>query len=141
MLNPSTADGQQDDATVRKITKLSERWGYHGLTVVNLFALRETSPAKMFARATSGTDIVGPSNDDWIRKSVEQADLVMAAWGRYGVEQGRASAVVSLIRSVRPKVRLRVLGLNLDGSPKHPLYRKDTSQAFHWAAMEGPGDR
>ena len=36
-VNPSTADAAIDDATVRRWRGFSERWGYVGFTVVNLF--------------------------------------------------------------------------------------------------------
>ena len=42
MLNPSTADGNQDDNTIRRVTRFSQDWGYQALQVLNLFAYRAT---------------------------------------------------------------------------------------------------
>src|SRR5687767_7200334 len=56
MLNPSTADGTQDDHTIRKIVQFSRNWGYGSLTVVNLFALRATKPTALVDQHRGGDD-------------------------------------------------------------------------------------
>src|SRR5258707_10232275 len=49
MLNPSTADGQGDDPTIRKCVGFAQRWGYDRMKVVNLFAYRATDPRMLLS--------------------------------------------------------------------------------------------
>src|SRR5687768_14824465 len=51
MLNPSTADQHEDDATIRRCIGFSRSWGAGALTVVNLFAFRATQPRDLWAAA------------------------------------------------------------------------------------------
>ncbi len=43
-LNPSRADGQRDDPTLRRLVGFAQRWGYGSLEVLNLFARISPSP-------------------------------------------------------------------------------------------------
>jgi hypothetical protein len=44
MLNPSTADGEQDDATIRRCLRFAMAHDFGELEVVNLYAYRCTDP-------------------------------------------------------------------------------------------------
>ena len=44
MLNPSTADAQQDDPTIRRCMDFAKRWGFGGIEACNLFDWRATDP-------------------------------------------------------------------------------------------------
>lgn len=120
MLNPSTADGEQDDPTIRRCVGFAKQWGYGGLVVVNLFAFRATEPRDLFKAA----DPVGPDNDAIILGHA-RVRTVVCAWG------------ASVASSPRPALKDRAfivrqnldeigatyhLGLTKDGHPKHPLY-------------------
>jgi hypothetical protein len=107
MLNPSTADADKDDPTIRRCIGFARAWGYGGIEVVNLFAYRATLPRSL--RAVD--DPVGPENGRHIRRAVARADLVVLAWGAHA----RASRLLSLPRA-------RCLGLTRAGQPRHPLY-------------------
>lgn len=112
MLNPSTADENVDDATIRRCFGFTRDWGYGELEVVNLFAYRATDPKKLFEAA----DPVGPGNDDYIDFAVSRAGLIIAAWGTHGSYRGRAEEVR---RRYSP---LLCLETTKDGHPRHPLY-------------------
>lgn len=112
MLNPSTADAEKDDATIRKCIGFAKRWGYDGLHVVNLFALRSTSPNALY----SHPDPVGPENDTYIRAGVMSAEKTIIAWGAHGKIMGRADKVLPMLD------RVEALVFNADDSPRHLLY-------------------
>lgn len=126
MLNPSRADANRDDNTVTKITEFSRRWGYSGLVVVNLFAVRATDPKNMKSHAAP----VGPENDGWLRTIAGTAERFVCAWGNHGSHQGRDKAVADLVRSVRPDVhRMPLTGA---GQPGHPLMLPYSTPMAEW---------
>lgn len=121
MLNPSTADAERDDPTIRRCVNSARAWGHGQLVVVNLFAWRATNPDELRAAATRlAGGPVGPHNDAAIREAVERADLVVAAWGTKGTLLARDRAVTDLVLAARPV--LHCLRATAEGHPEHPLY-------------------
>lgn len=118
MLNPSTADATQDDPTLRKCIKFSQLWGYDGLDVVNLFALRTPYPIELIALSKFGRDIVGPENDGFLYLSALDAALTVAAWGVNGSLNQADRYARSEFR--RRDISVQCLGKSLSGQPKHP---------------------
>lgn len=116
LLNPSTACAETDDATLRACVARARGWGFSGLVIVNLFALRATDPRALRHAA----DPVGPGNDAALCRACAEAAAVLCGWGRHGVLQGRAEAVTALLHDTgRP---LWHLGRTASGQPRHPLY-------------------
>jgi hypothetical protein len=124
MLNPSTADALVDDPTIRRCIAFAEAWGYGGLIVVNLFALRATDPRELL----TAVDPVGHENDWHIADAVEQTDLVVAAWGASIPRQHgkRPAAVRELLGDAHH------LGLTAAGHPRHPLYLRADTRPTRW---------
>jgi len=117
MLNPSTADEVDNDPTVQRCQTRALRSGHGGVTVLNLFAWRATFPQEL----TAADDPVGPENDAAIRSWTDMPYATyVAAWGTWGRLLGRGSDVSRHLQE--RGVRLMTLGVNKDGSPKHPLY-------------------
>src|SRR3954451_2301972 len=52
MVNPSTADAETDDPTIRKVKGFSERAGYGHIIVGNLFAFRAKTSSSWAPRVT-----------------------------------------------------------------------------------------
>ena len=128
MLNPSTADALQDDPTVRRCMKFSFRWGYHQVSVCNLFAFRATNPGVL--RTTE--DPVGERNDMSIRSEMTMAQLIILAWGNHGKLHGRGAEVAKLAQMEFAK-KTWCLGLTKLRHPRHPLYvRGDTTLVKPW---------
>ena len=114
MLNPSTADGEVDDPTIRRCVRFTEDWGYGSLEVVNLFAVRSTDPKEILRH----DEPVGAENDIYIQKAVSEADLVVAAWGTRGYWLQRDRMVFDLLKGKN----VYCLSTTRDGYPRHPLY-------------------
>lgn len=120
MLNPSTADADNDDATLRRCLGFSASWGYGALTVVNLFAFRTTYPTELARQFNA--DPVGPACDQHIDAALAGADLVICGWGnsvRGPVIQARSQAVLARIRAAGHEPR--ALAITSDGEPRHPV--------------------
>jgi len=119
-LNPSTADEVKDDPTIRRCIGFAKAWGYGSLCMTNIFAFRATDPEVMKLES----DPVGMGNDTYILNCAKQAGIVVAAWGTHGSHNDREDWVKKMFFDCG--IKLYHLGLNSDGSPKHPLYlRKD----------------
>ena len=115
-LNPSRADGQRDDPTLRRLLGFAHRWGYGSLEVLNLFARISPSPAVLRRLA----DPVGADTDAWIqRRLAAQFEATLwLGWGNQGAWRDRDRAVGAVLAG-RP---CWALGLTASGHPRHPLY-------------------
>lgn len=132
MLNPSTADAAQDDPTIRRCIAFSKAWGFGGLVVVNLFALRATDPRHLrLPRNHSQSDyldVVGERNDEVLESETDSAAQVIAAWGNHGALYERCERALEIVGPLR----LYHLGLTKQGQPRHPLYVKGDVKPELW---------
>ena len=127
MLNPSTATELQNDPTVERCERRARALGFGAFRVCNIFAWRETDPAKMRA----APDPVGPGNDAAIAEGCQWADRIVCAWGAHGEHLDRGRRVERLMRATgRP---LHHLGLTKAGHPRHPLYISSAEAPRRWS--------
>lgn len=117
MLNPSKADAAVDDPTIRKCMGFARRWGYRGIVVVNLFALRATNPTELVGHPHP----IGPDNDQTIRgwATDPQVGAVVEAWGADPMAAYRG-VVGRTLRDLRPDDPPFCLGSTKSGAPCHP---------------------
>lgn len=120
MLNPSTADEQANDPTIARCETRAVEMKYGRLDVVNLFPWRATDPDQL----SQAVDPIGPVNkaDGAIVDAVDCASIVICAWGAHTAADTRAADVLRMLQITGMTGKLYHLGLNQDGSPKHPLY-------------------
>ena len=133
MLNPSTANADVDDATIRKCVGFASRWGCHAIEVVNLFAFRATDPRDLRA----ADDPFGPDNTDALNAALSTAagehGPVVVAWGTQAKHvAARAQGGVVRVMAMRHFVELQCLGTNADGSPRHPLMLASRTPLEPW---------
>ena len=130
MLNPSTADADVDDPTIRRCISFSAELGADSLRVVNLYAYRATDPKHLLAVE----DPVGPMNNTVIRETLLAARAmrspVIGAWG-VNARADRVSEFVTIADECR--VPLHFLGITKSGMPRHPLYVLGSTRPTPWA--------
>lgn len=127
MLNPSTADAEVDDNTIRRCVGFARSWGCCAVHVVNLYAFRSTDPRGLWSCA----DPVGPENDAVLQRHAERAQTrqwpLIAAWGA-NARPDRVAAVLAL-----PGMDvLQALGVTKSGAPRHPLYLPTSAVPSPW---------
>lgn len=126
-LNPSTADENSDDPTLRRVKAFARSWGMGGVVMTNLFAYRSTDPRALYSVADPigepGGYIRGQMfcfsnrNDMLLFATAERCAKHVAAWGNHGNYQYRSVKV----RKIIPHP-LECLGVTASGEPRHPLY-------------------
>lgn len=125
-LNPSTADANLDDPTIRRCIGFAKSWGYNKLVMANLFAFRATNPKDMKA----AKDPIGTDNARYLIELSEEADLIVAAWGTGGAFQDRGNIIREHI------LDMYYLKLTRAGHPSHPLYLNSRLEPKKWNQNE-----
>lgn len=125
MLNPSKADANADDATIRRCISYAKDWGFRGLYVVNLFAYRSTDPSNLL----KVVDPVGPENDSFIQLYTEHNKTIVA-WGNFPTDKFRVrlEKVLGILRFKE----LYCLGITKMGMPKHPVRLSRTVKVIRY---------
>lgn len=110
-LNPSTADENMDDNTIRRVKRFARDWGYGGVYMMNLFAWVTPYPEEL----PLAKDPLG-DNNYWLKDVSGKCKDVLCAWGSFPEAAARAKEVHAMFP------RALALIVNKDGSPRHPLY-------------------
>lgn len=135
MVNPSTADAEQDDPTIRKIKGFANRNGWGRVIVGNLFAYRATD-IRDLARVV---DPVGRENAQHIARILHDADVVVFAWGpvakqpKYHRHLWRAVDTATRLAGKEP---MSIGSPAKCGHPKHPLMLSYSNPIVPWTAPQ-----
>lgn len=124
MLNPSIADADIDDPTIRRCTGFAKRFGWVRYDVVNLFSFRATDSSELTGE--NPPVLTGPEHYVHLKSAIKEADIVVCAWSaeKIAVEAGKDA--LWWVRHLG-KTPL-CLGTADGGAPRHPLYlRKDAA--------------
>lgn len=121
MLNPSVADANIDDPTIRRCMGFAARENCGGIIVVNMFAYRATKPTELVGL----DDPCGPENDDWqyyhISRACSAGVPVVLAWGANEMAAKEAKRFFAYYQPAEWH-EFCCLGQTQSGAPKHPLY-------------------
>jgi len=110
-LNPSTANEDKDDATIRRVIKFAKSWGYGGVYMLNLFTYVTAYPEEL---KTCQNPLL--MADEFLKMYAKDSEKIIFAWGSFYEAKERAIYVIKMFPSAYTLVR------NKDGSPRHPLY-------------------
>lgn len=125
LLNPSTADETKDDPTIRRCMAFARSWGWCGLVIVNLFAIRSTDPRAIL----EFDEPVGVENDRqilrWCLAACVDGAPVVLGWGTATGLLGRTirrrgEHVYDMLQHAG--ILAHCLGTTQSGQPRHPLY-------------------
>lgn len=126
MCNPSRADAEHDDPTVKRVIHHSARVGCDRALVGNVWSRIATDPADLWGALARGeyTDAMNSANLDALAAIGAQCDVLFMAFGAEPAR--RAPGVVrSAINAIWDRERgvPVCLGMTGDDLPLHPLAR------------------
>jgi len=124
MLNPSTADAEVDDPTIRRVVSFAEDFGFGRVDVCNLFAYRATEPDELLTVLSPDHEPGNPhANTTALRMMCDHVDKIVIAWGNPEIAsiRGAGKGAIKMMREWWGK-KVYALKINKGGEPGHPLY-------------------
>lgn len=120
-LNPSTANETDNDPTIKSVCRIAKNNGYGGVYMMNCFPIVSTDPSavKDFEERDEPEDL---ENMRWLLDVSKKCSDVVFAWGNFKEVVNRAASLTGYFKNAK------VLAVNKNGSPKHPLYCKSDSK-------------
>ena len=126
MLNPSNADYENDDPTIRRCKGFMFDLGYSGLIVVNLFSLITSNPKVLYDYIGRGNNAEEYNlNDPYIKYAFKVSKTIVAAYGVLKHQSLKRRAEKIFKWTKKPIYTLR---LTKHGFPGHPLYLNKNSK-------------
>ena len=115
MLNPSTANAEEDDATTIRCINFAKKWGYGGLMIGNIYPYRTKSPKilKTWIKMRNQRANFYYINIDYVKRMAKEADLIICAWG------GNHKGIPKWVDEIPNKHFLELCKDKI--TPKHPL--------------------
>ena len=129
-INPSTADAENDDATVRKLIGFTQRWGYSSFILGNVFAWRSTDVRQLPERCKA----IGPDNYRTLKAMMEEAACIVPCWGNTNKvpKTHRCQFEVVCAMLLIAEKPVRIFGRTNRGDPLHPLLLPYSTEMQTW---------
>lgn len=117
-LNPSTANENDDDPTIKSVVRIAKSNGYGGVYMMNCFSYISTDP-----KGLCFEDVANEWNNHLLVAVSSKCQDVIFAWGNFPIvkEKGRDKELSNMFPNAK------ALHINANGSPKHPLYCKSST--------------
>lgn len=122
-MNPSVAAADVSDPTCHRELMFAQDWEFTRYLKGNVLDWRATSPKDI---PHDPQEACSPDNIPMLQEMASESELIIMAYGKLHKRHHDAleRVIAAMVDSGKP---LQCLGLNKDGSAKHPLYlRKDT---------------
>lgn len=129
-VNPSTADHQIDDQTVKKWIGFTRTWGGGSFIVGNLFAYRATDVKEL----RGVQDMRHEMNMAHLVEIIADADILVPCWGARGKIPKELHHHIGVLKGVLMKAGKPVkhLGLTASGDPTHPQMLGYSTPLNYW---------
>lgn len=111
-LNPSTANEELNDATIRRCIGFAKSWGYGGMYMLNLYSYVSKDPKKLVL------DEQIEKNNEKLLEYSQKSDIVILAWGCFKNHTKRMEEVEKMFPLAY------CISKSKDGFPNHPLFLK-----------------
>lgn len=135
MVNPSTADADKDDATIRKLRGFGNRNQWGRIIVGNLFAYRATDVREL----SKVPDPSGMENQYHLQRMMIDADRVIFAWGPLSKQPRNVRHVWRVVDNIargNGAIPHSIGHPAKCGHPKHPLMLPYDSPILEWKAPQ-----
>jgi len=109
-LNPSTANHETNDPTIRQLIDRLDYLEYGGFHMCNLFGLISSKPNKLFEVPDNQGE-----NMQWLEHIALQVKDIIFCWGSFKGIDYRAKRVIELFPNAK------CFGLTKNGHPIHPM--------------------
>lgn len=123
-LNPSTANAQSDDPTIRRVRAISKSLGFGGVYMCNCFSYIYTNPDFLKSETLDAM----MRNAEILKRVAESCADIIFAWGNFPIV--REMEIDKKLSAAFPNAK--ALFINKNGSPKHPLYCKTETQPIRF---------
>jgi len=127
-MNPSTADENHNDPTCTREMNYTKDWGYNHYIKCNVMDWRATFPKDIPTEEGKAASAAGR---EVLLNYAKESTMTIAGWGKLPKKLEHESLAVKTLL-LENNIPLYVLGLNKNGSPKHPLYLKKDLKPFKW---------
>ena len=82
MLNPSTADADNNDLTTIRCINFAKKWGYGGIMIGNIHPFRAKRPKDLRKWLDEAADFYAAhENIKHVKGMAQEADMIVCAWG------------------------------------------------------------
>ncbi len=123
-INPSTADKDKPDATMRRVMGFAERYGFDSFVMLNVYPLRATNPAALPQECDAELHTANIREIVNIVSSRPGPSILLAYGGNINSRKYLRPCLRDIVEAIKPySPKYFQIGpvLNRDGSPKHPL--------------------